>query len=89
MIFCLDLPQNGAENLVNRLEKALEQGPLSMSFGIATYPEDGGNIEALIDVADTRLYQVKKRCHIPVQQPHQKPNCQCIECKCALADETS
>ena len=35
--------------------------PITVSMGIAMYPEHATNAEALIDAADRALYQSKKR----------------------------
>ena len=34
---------------------------MSVSAGIATYPEDGLNAEALLEKADERMYETKRR----------------------------
>jgi diguanylate cyclase (GGDEF)-like protein len=60
-------PQTG-EALLDRLESRLgelvETGelavPLSLSAGVARYPEDGESAQALFAVADARLYEAKR-----------------------------
>lgn len=38
-----------------------ESIPISMSIGVATYPEDSGSISSLIAVADSAMYAAKKQ----------------------------
>ena len=60
-------PRTG-ETLLDRLESGLgelvETGelamPLSISAGVARYPEDGESAQALFAVADARLYEAKR-----------------------------
>jgi len=40
-----------------------EAGATGASFGIAAYPEDGSSLEALLQVADTRMYEDKRARH--------------------------
>ena len=66
----LDNSAEGAEILVDRIraslldEPAMGPGqqpiPTRMSFGIAVYPADGNNANALVDSADRALYQSKR-----------------------------
>jgi GGDEF domain-containing protein len=46
-----------------------EQPRISVSAGVAIYPEDGTTIEMLLDSADRALYQVKGSAHerLPVR----------------------
>jgi diguanylate cyclase (GGDEF)-like protein len=71
--FALLLPETNAEaakQIANRLEKAVrsfefpvgeENLSVTISFGCATYPEDGETLQALMDTADQRLYMAKKK----------------------------
>jgi len=71
--FALLLPETNAEaakQIANRLEKAVrsfefpvgeEKLSVTISFGCATYPEDGETLQALMDTADQRLYTAKKK----------------------------
>lgn len=84
VIFCPQLNRDGAERLVTRLRAAMTIAPLSLSFGIATFPEDGNTATALISVADHRLYEAKARQHARQRPPNHPPDCLCIDCKCAM-----
>jgi diguanylate cyclase (GGDEF)-like protein/PAS domain S-box-containing protein len=64
--FAIVLPETGlkAANAVGRricewLSKDREEPLLSVSVGIAIYPEDGATIEALFQAADRALYKMK------------------------------
>jgi diguanylate cyclase (GGDEF)-like protein len=81
-IFCLDLNRDGAECLVARLEEILKTTPLSMSFGIASFPLDGEEAKCLIDKADSRLYQAKSRKQKFRHSAQRSPDCQCNDCVC-------
>ncbi|MEO6066623.1 MAG: diguanylate cyclase [Gemmatimonadales bacterium] len=60
----------GAAILTDRIRRMLieepatapDGGPIAirMSFGISTYPEDGGTADALVEAADRALYQSKR-----------------------------
>jgi diguanylate cyclase (GGDEF)-like protein len=43
--------------------------PLALDFGVSIFPEDGENKEALIHVADERLYEFKNANRAPVAAP--------------------
>jgi diguanylate cyclase (GGDEF)-like protein len=70
--FVLLLPRTGllpAQALVTRIESRLREGTFhwagrdhllpSVSFGIAWFPEDGRTDDALLSVADQRMYEDK------------------------------
>jgi len=66
--FAIVLPETdaqGARNLAARVAERLandtEQPPLSFSFGVAVYPEDGETIDELLKTADCALYMMKGR----------------------------
>jgi diguanylate cyclase (GGDEF)-like protein len=50
-----------ASRIRNRLATDSEQPPLSASIGVATFPQDGETIEALLETADRELYRMKSR----------------------------
>ena len=56
-----------AQALVERLETALEEAfsdeplGLTVSFGVADFPEDGGNLDELYRASDQALYRAKGR----------------------------
>jgi diguanylate cyclase (GGDEF)-like protein len=67
--FILFFPEKGkdaAHHLSERLRNGINHNltvnssALSISVGIASYPEDGTDIEALIDKADKAMYQAKR-----------------------------
>lgn len=61
--------QVNAEDIINHLnDKILEPIPfedkplqVSATFGVSVYPEDGHNMDKLLDVADKRMYYQKIR----------------------------
>jgi diguanylate cyclase (GGDEF)-like protein/PAS domain S-box-containing protein len=59
-----DTEVEGAHNLASRVAKRLtddlEQPPLSFSFGVAFYPEDGRTFEQVVGKADRGLYDMKR-----------------------------
>ncbi|MFA6635497.1 MAG: GGDEF domain-containing protein [Candidatus Omnitrophota bacterium] len=71
--FCLILPETTEElamTVGERVRRSVEEEPikafdeelkLTVSVGIATYPEDGEKIETLLEKADTALYKAKRR----------------------------
>jgi diguanylate cyclase (GGDEF)-like protein len=74
--FVLVLPETGREaalEVVRRIRDRVatdpEQPRISVSAGVAIYPEDGTTIEMLLDSADRALYQVKGSAHerLPVR----------------------
>ena len=67
-IICSGLGQEGVNVLIARLKAALASAPLSLSLGSATHPSDGETSQALIEIADKRMYQAKSQYH----QRHQE-----------------
>ncbi|MDD5633852.1 MAG: GGDEF domain-containing protein, partial [Candidatus Omnitrophica bacterium] len=71
--FCVVLPETAkefaltvAERLRRSVEaeqiKAFDEGiKMTISIGVSTYPEDGDNVEVLIDKADAALYRAKRK----------------------------
>lgn len=86
-VFCFDLDRDGAECLVGRLTVALKNSPLSMSFGIASFPLDGKDTKSLIETADLRLYQAKADNQNSEKSHHRNSDCQCDDCKCGTEDK--
>lgn len=76
-LFCIDIDRSGAEKLITRLRDALKNAPVSMSFGTASYPIDGGDMLSLLEKADVRLYSAKSKApsHYEVIE-----NCECEVC---------
>jgi diguanylate cyclase (GGDEF)-like protein/PAS domain S-box-containing protein len=65
--FAVVLPEIGKEaanSVALRISAAIEndgKGPnLSVSMGVAVYPEDGDKIECLVRLADTAMYAIKR-----------------------------
>ena len=61
---------SGAREMGERIRRAIEISKLdvhgtdvvtSVSIGIASYPEDGGSVEAIMEKADKALYRAKQR----------------------------
>lgn len=66
--FAVILPETTADAarlVISRIRKQLAtdnwQPPLSVSIGVAVYPEDGETAEALLRAADRELYEMKRR----------------------------
>jgi diguanylate cyclase (GGDEF)-like protein/PAS domain S-box-containing protein len=64
--FAIILPETGAKEadavgrrICERLANDPEEPRLSVSVGIAVYPEDGTSIESLLQAADSALYKMK------------------------------
>ncbi len=61
--FAVILPQTGKEEackIAERIRKAIEEAsPLTVSIGIATFPEEETEKEGLIKLSDMRLYNAK------------------------------
>jgi len=67
--FAIILPETGAREadavgrrICERLSSDREAPPLSVSVGIAVYPEDGICIDTLFQAADRALYKMKELC---------------------------
>ena len=65
--FAIMLPETGAteaegvgRRICKRLSNDCEEPHLSVSFGIAVYPENGATIDALLQTADRSLYEMKQ-----------------------------
>ena len=68
--FTIILPETdaaGARELRSRLRERLAEAnaqlaiPLGLSIGIATWPTDGDDVDALLDAADLDMFRVKTR----------------------------
>jgi len=64
--FAIVLPETGSleasavgRRICERLSSDSEEPRLSVSMGIAVYPEDGATIDALFQAADRALYEMK------------------------------
>jgi diguanylate cyclase (GGDEF)-like protein len=72
--FALVLPETNAEaaNVVaQRIRQSVAndgKGPkLSISVGVAIYPQNGERIESLLRAADTAMYSMKRRSALPAR----------------------
>jgi diguanylate cyclase (GGDEF)-like protein len=61
---------SGAREMGERIRRAIEMSKLdvhgtdvvtSVSIGVASYPEDGGSVEAIMEKADKAMYRAKQR----------------------------
>ena len=71
--FVILLPETnrrGAQEVAERIRRSIESSRFSaregdinitVSLGIASYPEDGGNLEIILDKADKAMYRAKQR----------------------------
>jgi diguanylate cyclase (GGDEF)-like protein len=71
--FIVLLPETnskGALEMAERIRKAVEisrfdvrggDAKITVSLGIASYPEDGGNLDGILDKADKAMYRAKQR----------------------------
>lgn len=67
VVVLVDADEVTARTVLTRIDRALR--PLAqVSIGSATAPDDGNTLEALMQVADQRLYRVKEKRH-PVADP--------------------
>ena len=66
-----EVDRAGARVLAERIRERVAETPmpdmaergdarLTMSFGIAAYPEDGASANALVEIADRALYDAKR-----------------------------
>lgn len=76
-IICPALNREGSILLVERLQKALLSAPLTLSFGIATFPTDAIDARSLIKDADSKLYEAKSQ--RATNLPHTLSNVCCDE----------
>jgi len=53
--------QGAALRVCDRVSKDADAPHISISVGIAVYPQDGKTIEALLSAADQSLYKMKGR----------------------------
>jgi diguanylate cyclase (GGDEF)-like protein len=60
----------GAQEMAERIRKAVEisrfdirggDTNVTVSLGVASYPEDGGNLEVILDKADKAMYRAKQK----------------------------
>lgn len=71
--FILMLPETnnkGAQEMAERIRQAIELSRfdvrtgdinVTVSLGVASYPEDGGNLDVILDKADKAMYRAKQR----------------------------
>lgn len=59
-LLCPGLSREDSLALLNRLQSAATSTPLMLSYSYDTYPTDGEDELEILQVADQRLYQVKK-----------------------------
>ena len=63
-----------ADRITKRLAASREDPLLSVSIGMAVYPEDGQTVEALVQAADAGLYDMKhRRKPLPQAAPQPSP----------------
>jgi diguanylate cyclase (GGDEF)-like protein len=66
--FALVLPETGqasaslvAQRICDRFANDGREPKLSVSIGVAIYPQDGENVDSLLGAADAALYEMKTR----------------------------
>lgn len=61
--FLLICPYTDKEEMKNIMERILKDlnREISLSYGIATFPEDGNSIYELLDICDKKMYQMKRQ----------------------------
>jgi diguanylate cyclase (GGDEF)-like protein len=72
----IDSDKGMAEQVAQRIQKGLRNDPreprLSVSIGIAVYPDDGRTASELIETADRQLYKYKKAENRKARTPQSK-----------------
>jgi diguanylate cyclase (GGDEF)-like protein len=75
-VVLIDSDKGMAEQVAERIQKGLRNDPreprLSVSIGIAVYPEDGRTASELIETADRQLYKYKKAENRKARTPQSK-----------------
>jgi len=56
----MNAAQEGARRICHLVARNEELPPISVSMGVAAYPEDGETLEALLGAADQALYKTKR-----------------------------
>jgi len=72
--FALILPETGAQE-ANKVARRIREGVanddngprLSVSIGVAVYPQNGNSIQSLICEADSKLYSMKRQRVLPTE----------------------
>jgi diguanylate cyclase (GGDEF)-like protein len=74
-----ETPREGARVVANKLRRAVRGKPfvsdvgpdvkVTVSIGVAVYPEDGDSVEDLIQAADVAVYKAKRRGRDRVESP--------------------
>jgi diguanylate cyclase (GGDEF)-like protein/PAS domain S-box-containing protein len=77
--FALVLPETGflpaklvAQRICDSLANDGCEPKLSVSIGVAIYPQDGANVDCLLGAADAALYAMKTRTHSPDRSAQKK-----------------
>jgi diguanylate cyclase (GGDEF)-like protein/PAS domain S-box-containing protein len=77
--FALVLPETGflpaklvAQRICDSLANDGREPKLSVSIGVAIYPQDGANVDCLLGAADAALYAMKTRTHSPDRSAQKK-----------------
>jgi len=77
--FALVLPETGpmpanlvAQRICDSLVNDGREPKLSVSIGVAVYPDDGANVDSLLGAADAALYATKTRTQSPEARAHTK-----------------
>ena len=79
LIVLPETPREGARVVANKLRRAVRARPfvsdggpevrVTVSIGVAVYPEDGSTVEELIQAADVAMYKAKRRGRDRVETP--------------------
>jgi diguanylate cyclase (GGDEF)-like protein len=65
-----ETPNKGAVELAERIRRSIEtsrfdvrsgDANITVSLGVASYPEDGGNLDVILDKADKAMYRAKEQ----------------------------